>query len=159
MNFLISETHIQSLAELFVRHNAHTKLGVHLIHGHFKTPPNTVMLGTSIENPCGRWTKATAVDAVNLSKIHGHIFALHSAGGFVAYEYQDGPMPDLSAIKEAFFTEFILYLVRNNLSSLLGLQVRLEGVPESMFEFILDQGTIMLDEAAVHGCSASRQTG
>lgn len=117
------------------------------------------MLRTSIENPCGRWTKATAVDAVDLSKIHGHIFALHSAGGFVAYEYQDGPMPDLSVIKEAFFTEFILYLVRNNLSSLLGLQVRLEGVPESMFELILDQGTIMLDEAAVHGCSASRQTG
>lgn len=30
---------------------------------------------------------------------------------------------------------------------------------ESMFELILDQGTIMLDETAVYGCSASRQTG
>lgn len=68
-------------------------------------------------------------------------------------------MPDLSAINEAFFTELVLYLVRNNLSSLLGLQVLLEGVPESMFELVLDQGTIMLEEAAVHDCSASRQTG
>ena len=117
------------------------------------------MLGTNIEDPYGRWTKAAATDKIDLRNIHGHIFALRSAGGFVAYEYQDGPMPDLSAINEAFLTKFILYLVRNNLSSLLGLQVRLEGVPESMFELILDQGTIMLDEAAVHGCSASRQTG
>ena len=117
------------------------------------------MLGTNIEDPYGRWTKATATDTIDLSKIHGHIFALRSAGGFVAYEYQDGPMPDLSAINKAFFAELALYLARNNLSSLLGLQVRLEGVPESMFELILDQGTIMLDETAIHGCSASRQTG
>ena len=110
------------------------------------------MLGTNIEDPYGRWTKAAATDTIDLLNIHRHIFALRSAGGFVAYEYQDGPMPDLSAINEAFLTEFILYLVRNNLSSLLGLQVRLEGVPESMFELILNQGTIMLDKAAVHGC-------
>ena len=155
----VSQTHIQSLAEHFVRHNAHTKLEVHLIHGHFKTPSNTVMLGTNIEDPYRHWTKATATDTINLSKIHGHIFALHPAGGFVTYEYQDGSMPDLSTINEAFFAELVLYLARNDLSSLLRLQVRLEGVPESMFELILDQGTIMLDETAIHGCSASQQTG
>jgi len=155
----VSQIHIQSLAELFVRHNAHEKLGIHLIHGHFNTAPNTVMLGTNIEDPYGRWTKATATDAIELSKVHGHIFALRPAGGFVAYEYQDGPMPDLSAIRDDFFGELASYLTTNDLSSLLGLQVRLGGVPESMFELILDQGTIMLDKTAVRGCSASRQTG
>jgi hypothetical protein len=117
------------------------------------------MLGTNIKNPYGRWTKTTETDTIDFSKIHGHIFALRPAGGFVAYEYQDGPMPDLSDIDEAFFAELVSYLARNNLSHLLGLQILLEGVPESMFELVLDQGTIMLDEAAVHGCSASRQTG
>lgn len=117
------------------------------------------MLGNSIKNHCGRWTKATATDTIDVSKIHGHIFALHSVYELVAYEYQDGPIPDLSGIDKAFFSEFILYLITNNLASLLGLQVRLDGMPKSMFELDLDQGTIMLDEAAVHGCAASRQTG
>lgn len=54
----VSEEHIQKLAALFVRHNAHKTLGVHLIRGHFKTPENTVMLGGNFEKPCGRWTKS-----------------------------------------------------------------------------------------------------
>lgn len=45
------------------------------------------------------------------------------------------------------------------MSSLFGLQVRLEGIPESMFALVFDQETIMLDETAVYGCSVSRQTG
>lgn len=77
------------------------------------------MLGTNIEDPHGRWTKATATETIDLGKIHGHIFALRPTGGFVAYEYQDGPVPDLSAINEAFFAELVLYLARNDLSSLL----------------------------------------
>lgn len=117
------------------------------------------MLGTNIEDPCGRWTKATVTDMIELNKVHGHIFALRPPVGFVAYGYQDGPMPDLSAISDNFFAELASYLTSNDLTSLLGLQVRLEGVPESMFELILDQGTVMLDEAAVRGYSASRQTG
>lgn len=140
----MSQTHIQKLAELFVRHNAHKQLGIHLVHGHFKTAPNTVMLGTNIENFCGRWTKTTATDMIELNKIYGHIFALRPPVGFVAYEYQDGPMPDLSAISDNFFAELASYLTSNDLISLLGFQVRLEGVPENMFEFIFDQGTVML---------------
>ena len=155
----VDQIHIQNLAELFVRHKAHTKLGVRLIHGHFKIPPNTVMLGTNIEEPYGRWTKVTATEMIDPSEIHGHVFALSPAGGFVAYEYQDGPVPDLSTINDAFFAELSRYLAKNDLSSLLGLQVRVEGVPESIVELILDQGTIILDGSAVHGCSPYRQTG
>jgi hypothetical protein len=105
----VSEEHIQKLAALFVRHNAHKTLGVHLIHGHFKTPENTVMLGSNFENPSGRWTKVTEIDAVELSTVHGHIFVLTS-DGFIVYEYQDGPMPDLSSIRKEFFADFIDYL-------------------------------------------------
>lgn len=82
----LSQTHSWSLAELFVRHNAHKNLGIHLIHGHFMTAPTTVMLWTNIKDPHGRWTKATAIGPIELSKVHGHMFALRPAGGFVAYE-------------------------------------------------------------------------
>jgi len=85
-------------------------------------------------------------------------FTLHFADEFVAYEYQDDSMLDLFVIKKVFFIEFILYLIRNNLSSLLELQIHLKSVSESMFELILNQETIMLNETAVHDCSASQQT-
>jgi hypothetical protein len=42
----------------------------------FKTSANSVMLGTGFENLYSRWTTATALDTVDLSKIHGHISAL-----------------------------------------------------------------------------------
>ena len=116
----VSEEHIQKLAALFVRHNAHKTLGVHLIHGHFKTAENTVMLGSNFENPCGRWTKVTEIDAVDLSIVYRHIFVL-TRDGFIAYKYQDGHMPDLSSVRKEFFADFIDYLITNDLMNLLGL--------------------------------------
>lgn len=155
----VANSHIERLAEIFVRHNAHEKLGVHLIHGHFKIPADTIMLGTNFENPSGRWTKPTSINEVNLDNVHGHIFVLTPEHDFVAYEYQDGPLPDLSGIDPAFFTEFISYIVDNDLASVLGLQVLIEGVHQSMFELILDEGTVMLDTAAARNCTTYRQTG
>jgi hypothetical protein len=78
------------------------------------------LLAHTSENPCGRWTKVTEIDAVDLSTVHGHIFVLTS-DGFIAYEYQDGPTPNLSSIRKGFFVGFIDYLVINGLTNLLGL--------------------------------------
>ena len=96
------------------------------------------MLRINIENSYERWTKITKINMINVSKIHEHIFALHSADEFVAYEYQNDLMLNLFAINEVFFTELVLYLIRNNLSFLLELQILLENVSESMFEFVLN---------------------
>lgn len=154
----VSKEHMQNLAALFVRHNAHKTLGVHLIHGHSKTPENTVMLGSNFENPTGRWTRVTEIDAVDLSIVHGHIFVL-TGDGFIAYEYQDGPMPDLSSVGKEFFADFIDYLITNDLTNLLGLQVLIDSMDQNMWELILDQGTVMLDAAVLRGCSPTRITG
>jgi hypothetical protein len=78
------------------------------------------MLGSNFENPCGRWTKVTEIDAVKLSTVYGHIFVL-TRDGFTIYEYQDGPMPNLSSVRKEFFTDFVDYLVTNGLTNLLGL--------------------------------------
>jgi hypothetical protein len=100
----------------------------------------------------------TEIDAVDLSTVHGHIFVLKN-DGFIAYEYQDGPMPNLSSIGKEFFADFIDYLVTNGLTNLLGLQVLINGMDQTMWELILDQGTVMLDAAVVRGCSPTRITG
>ena len=62
----------------------------------------------------------TEIDAVDLSIIHGHIRVL-STDGFIAYEYQDGPMPDLPSVGKEIFADFIDYLIINDLTNLLGL--------------------------------------
>jgi len=72
----VSDDHIQNIAALFVRHNAHDVFGVHLIHGHFKIPENTVLLGTNFEKPRGRWAKITQIESIDRTTIHGHIFVL-----------------------------------------------------------------------------------
>ena len=153
-----AEEHIRNLAALFVRHNAHKVLGVHLIHGHFKIPESAVMLGSNFQSPNGRWVKATEIASIDSAAVHGHIYVL-THDGFCAYEYQDGPMPDLSIVGKDFLPEFVEYLVINNLTHLLGLQILIDGMDQSMWELVLDQGTVMLDSAAVRGCSPTRITG
>jgi hypothetical protein len=94
---------------------------------------------------------------VDLSNVHGHIFIL-TEHGFHPYEYQAGPLPDLSGINSAFLSEFAEYLVANKLSEFVGLQV-IDPTPGYMLELVLPQGTVMLDIASLRGCVPTRQTG
>ena len=98
------------------------------------------------------------VDDIDPANVHGHIFVF-STDGLCAYEYQEGPLPDLSTIGEGFLPEFVNYLVANNLKDLVGLQVLGECDEKSMYELILDKGTVMLQEDTLKNCMASRVTG
>ncbi|KAG7103872.1 hypothetical protein HYQ45_018641 [Verticillium longisporum] len=141
----VEDQHIQDLAALFVRHRAEKTLGIHLIHGHFQIPEGTVMVGTKFQDPDMRWAKATDIKKLKQSSVYGHIFVLVN-GGLCAYEFQDGPLPDLSNVGHGFLAEFSCYITSNNLAGLIGLQV-IGGAPcrhVSMFELVLNQGTIML---------------
>ncbi|KAK0721882.1 hypothetical protein B0T26DRAFT_850133 [Lasiosphaeria miniovina] len=158
----VDDTHTQNLAALFVRHNAENVFGVHLIHGHFQIAEGTVMVGTNFRNPDVRWAKPTDSNKLEGSSIHGHIFVLTDSG-FRAYEFQDGPPPDLTAVDENFLAEFSGYIVANNLTGLIGLQVLgHKGCSNrSMSELILDErsGTVMLDTSLVKNCRPARVTG
>ncbi|KAE8348271.1 hypothetical protein BDV28DRAFT_161496 [Aspergillus coremiiformis] len=139
----VADEHITNLVEIFVRHNAQNVLGIHLIHGHFRIPEST--------------TKVTDIDKIDHSRVHGHIYAL-TKDGLCAYELQDGPLPDLSGVGPGFLDEFIDYIVKNNLASLIGLQV-LGCLDDSMSELILDQGTVMLETTYVKNTVPTRITG
>ncbi|KPM41501.1 hypothetical protein AK830_g5107 [Neonectria ditissima] len=154
----VDDEHIQNLAAIFVRHNAQSVLGVHLIHGHFSIPEDTVLLGTNFEGPKGRWAKVTQIKDIDPAAVHGHILVF-SKDGLCAYEYQDGPLPDLSTVSEGFLREFVDYLVANDLTDLIGLQVLGECGEQSMCELILDEGTVMLQANAIKNCEPTRVTG
>ncbi|KAI1316899.1 hypothetical protein F5Y16DRAFT_393034 [Xylariaceae sp. FL0255] len=154
----IDDKHIHNLAELFVTHNAHEVLGIHLIHGHFSIPKDTVLLGTSFQGPINRWAKVTQIKDVNHAAVHGHIF-VYQKDKFCAYEYQHGLLPDFSTVSKDFLPAFVEYLVANDLASLIGLQVLGDSVKQSMCELILNHGTVMLQAASIKNCELARVTG
>ena len=116
----ILESHIHNLAALFVRNRADGIFGIHLAHAHFAAPENTTILGANYDKPYCRWARPTEIRTMDLSNIHGHIFLL-TDHGFHPYEYQTGPIPDLSEVDSAFLPELADYLNTNNLSMLVGL--------------------------------------
>jgi hypothetical protein len=153
----ILESHIHNLAALFVRNRADGILGIHLAHSHFAIPANTAILGANYDEPYCRWAKTTAIQTIDLTNVHGHIFVLTDQG-FHPYEYQTGPVPDLSEVNSTFLPELADYLNTNNLSTLVGLQI-IDQSPAHMFELILPLATVMLDVSDLNGCVPARQTG
>jgi hypothetical protein len=115
------------------------------------------MLGSNFKNPSLRWTKVTDIVEIDPSRVHGHIFALYQ-GGLCAYELQDGPLPDLSGVGPGFLDEFIEYIIKKNLTSLIGLQILGCG-DGSMSELILDQATVMVESTFVKNAVPTRITG
>ncbi|CRK44647.1 hypothetical protein BN1723_006240 [Verticillium longisporum] len=123
-------------------------------------PGSAVMVGTNFQDPDMRWAKTTDIKKLEQSSVYGHIFVLVNSG-LCAYEFQDGPLPDLSNVGHGFLAEFSCYITSNNLAGLIGLRV-LGGGPcrhVGMFELVLDQRTIMLGNSIVKGCRPTRVTG
>lgn len=133
---------------------------MHLIHGHFQLDEGNVMLGTALASLRGCWTKPTSIADIKPADIHGHIFRLTESGEMQAYEYREGPPPNLDGIDHTFFLELIDYLQANELTGLLGLEVLGKNTPVMMCEFILkDNGTVMLDAKELKSWTSYRMTG
>ncbi|KID66218.1 uncharacterized protein G6M90_00g068370 [Metarhizium brunneum] len=157
---VVQHIHLQELASLFKRFNVQKKFGMHLIHGHFQLDEGSVMLGTALTSLRGYWTRPTSIAKIEPADIHGHIFTLTESGEMQAYEYRDGPVPNLEGIDPTFFLELIKYLQANNLASLLGLEILGAEVPDMMCEFILKgNGTVILDARELKNWSSYRSTG
>lgn len=156
----ISEADLANLAEIFTRHKVLSQFGLHLVHGHFSIPPDTIMLGNYVSELSGYWTKPTAIKDVDLNNIHGHIFVLKGTNDFVAYEYRNGAPVNLSVSAE-FFGDVSQYFRKNGLEDVLGLEVLNRGASVKMAEFDLgaDSGTIMLKEAETNHGGVHRITG
>ena len=160
----ISPHHLDLLAQLFIRHNAQNTFGVHLIHGHFKIPCGTIMLGSTFKRELsGYWTRPIPCETVLTNSIHGHIYALSPDNRLLAYEYREGCVPkSIGKIDTAFFHELSKYLISNKLVGLLGLEV-LEDTssPQTqMLEFVLaGRGTVMIKEEKAMHTNTYRVTG
>jgi hypothetical protein len=135
------------------------KIGIHLIHGHFRLLEETVLVGTNYGNY--RWSRARKLDDLDVNNIHGHIFAL-TDHGFRAYEYQTGKMPDFEVDMSAFLEELGGFLKTNNLETRVGFEV-IDPAHRGrmMWELVLPRhkGTFMAPPSCLKYCSSTRATG
>ncbi|KAK8007188.1 hypothetical protein PG989_001178 [Apiospora arundinis] len=88
------EAHLQEIFQLILDNGVEEKFGVHLIYGHLQNGEDEVMFGKALtkSNIRGAWTRPTRITELDLSNIHGHIFALNPDSQFKAYEYREGPL-------------------------------------------------------------------
>lgn len=144
--------HLQNLTKIFVKYNVHSRLGVHFIHGHSKLATGTVMLRHILTEPSGCWTKPVTIEELDLATVQGHIFKLVAGDQFVAYEYAECRVNDVSDISFDFIRELVDYLRSNSLEGAVGLQILGQDAGK-MVEFDLgDCGTVMLkDQGTRHG--------
>lgn len=155
----VSEEHLKDLYLLLERYNVQSRFGLHLIHGHGKIAAETVMYGKDLTSIRGCWTKPTNLEDLNLQEIHGHIFCLTPEGKFQAYEYREGFSAPLD-VDPAFFQELAEYLLVNQITSLLGLQVLNKTISPLMCEFVMqNDGTVMLEADDVKRWVPYRTTG
>lgn len=158
------EHHLNKLAQLFVDYNAQKIFGLHLIHGHFRIPPNTVMLGTIFEGRLSCcWTKPSPFEAILSKPVHGHIYTFSPDHHLLPYEYRDGDVPKgVTDIDQAFFWELSEYLSSNKLAELLGLEVFDDtwSPQPQMSEIVLaGQGTVMVKGEDVENAEPYKVTG
>lgn len=64
-------------------------------------------------------------------------------------------MPDWSSVGKEFFADFIDYVITNGLTNLLGLQVLIDGMDQSMWELILDRGDCYIEKSSSAGLLAN----
>jgi len=112
-----------------------------------------ILLGNSIAEPLGYWTRPTAILDIDLQDIHGHIFSVDATSCtkntlLFPSEFRDGPPVSVGNIDSNFFTEFTDCLWTKGWENTLGLEI-IQGQAGKMIEFSFDVGSLLLKEEEV----------
>jgi len=151
----VTESTLKELEALLLAYNVQEKFGYHLIHGHLTVEEGKVMYGKPMTRLQGYLTCPTSVAELDFSELHGHIFALGPDGRFRAYEFREGPPPNMTDGDSAFVAAMQDHLLEKGLDNLIGFEVLNNADKgKNMQEFVLSgdrwQGTAMLDAKATN---------
>lgn len=146
----------EELCLILVKHNAQKNFRLRLLHRHTMIPDGQILLGSSIANPTGFWTRPTPIVDIDPNNIYPYILSLDfscDAKGFkkdvlLPSEFREGPPVNIEHIASEFFTEFINCLRARGLGNTIGLEV-IRAEPGKMIELNFDTGSLLLAEAEV----------
>lgn len=151
---------IEKLGAIIVKYNAQRYFKLRLLHYHEPIPQHHILLGSSITEPPGFWTRPTPISHIDLKNIHAHIISVDTDEKntrLLPSEFREGPPKSIN-IDSNFFTEFSDYLRAKGLGNTFGLEV-IQGQAGRMFEFSFETGSLLISEAAVKGKFQFQETG
>lgn len=114
--------HLHHLATVIRSYGLMNHIGLHLLHRHFDLPPKTAVLGTRCTNPITAWVaKPTPYEEIDKEKIRPHNLAVID-DVVRPYEFRTGEW-NSGHINSVFWKEAAEYIMGQNLSNVLGLQI------------------------------------
>lgn len=150
----------EELCAMIAKYNAQNHFRLRLLHRHTTIPEGQILLGTSITEPFGFWTRPTPISDVDLQNIHPHIISVDAIstpnedgsrkGQLVPSEFREGPPACDWSLESDFLAEFTDHLQEKGLQNVFGLEV-VQGHAGKMIEFSFDIGSLLLKEAEVKG--------
>jgi hypothetical protein len=148
----------KELCTIIAKYNAQSHFRLRLLHRHTTIPEGQILLGTSITEPSGFWTRPISISDVNSQKIHPHIISVDAASCttedekrnalLLPSEFCEGPAVSVGNIDGNFFTEFTDCLWANGLQDALGLET-IQGKAGKIIEFSFDIGNLLVQEEEV----------
>lgn len=69
----------EQLCAIIAKYNVQSHFRLRLLHRHMTIPEGQILLGTSMTERLGYWTRPTHISDIDLQNIHGHIFLLDPA--------------------------------------------------------------------------------
>ncbi|KAH7108606.1 hypothetical protein B0J13DRAFT_490265 [Dactylonectria estremocensis] len=116
--------HVKALLDIIDRYSMGQYFGVHSAHRHDKIPIGTVRLERDLGIEESTWTKATAIENVDLGNIHATAFKL-TQNALVAFEFAEGPSPTAGInITPQFLGDIATYLAKNDITNQVVLEVK-----------------------------------
>lgn len=152
----VDMVHVKELVEIIARQGQLGKFSFHLVHRHDLIANDMVRLESDLGVVPGKWNKATPIDSLDLSNIHGVVFKfVPEQNRLIPFEFSEGQSPvSVGDVDDKFIKEFTDYLIRNNLPDTFALEIvhPAEGGPhECTAEVEVDKfGTIVLPKSMVN---------
>jgi hypothetical protein len=147
------------LSAIIAKYNTQSHFRLRLLHCHTTIPEGQILLGTSITEPSGFWTRPISISGIDSQKIHPYIISVDTAscttedekrnGLLLPSEFRKGPAVSIGNIDGNFFTEFTNCFWTKGLENTLGLEA-IQGQAGKMIEFSFDIGSLLLKEDKVN---------
>ncbi|KLU92189.1 hypothetical protein MAPG_11135 [Magnaporthiopsis poae ATCC 64411] len=141
---------LEHLRGLLAKHKTPKEVAIRLIHKHFDTRENEVMVFDKMPVPGhGMVQTMRPMQTGNSTRLRGIHYFVDQAGNLQPFEYSNGEAPDMASI-QPFLDDFARSVAERGLQHKFGLKLNfdedLENTSWNEFEFPQQRSTIMLQD-------------
>jgi hypothetical protein len=140
--------HLVHIGKIIWDCKASNKIGVIALHHHETLLPDHSFVGhiEQLNKSYYYWTRKLANERINLDKVCGYKFSYVEGKRLCPFEFRQGQMLDLSGVDKTLFSRIGQYLIKNYLTSRIGLVLLIPELSKNkMTEFSLPCGMVQVE--------------